>query len=188
VTPLPERREFLDWNLLYLFSYDVELDLGAEEKLGRFPRGVRMNCFARRDLTRVYHVGRETTVAGDGARAITGRVIWGADQILLRDDDVSVSDIRVVIETDDRATIHMAYDLIGYVGPGGVSRIVDGAGRDRLGTEDHPYLAPTVTSPRFHTASPRYAWLNELQGVGFARAQIVRSKFRRISCDVYGLS
>jgi hypothetical protein len=185
---LAERREFLDWSLLYLFSYDVELDLSGEEKLGRFPRGVRMNCFARRDLTRVYHVGRETTVAGHGARAITGKVVWGSDEILLRDDDVSVSDIRVVIQTDDRATIHMSYNLIGYVGPGGVARIVDGVGRDRLGTEDHPFVAPTVTSPRFHTDSPAYCWINDLQGIGFARAQIVRSKFRRITCDVYALS
>jgi len=64
-----QRREFIDWNLLYLFSYDVELDLQGQEKLGRFPEGVRMNCFARRDLSRVYNVGRESTVPGYGRPA-----------------------------------------------------------------------------------------------------------------------
>jgi hypothetical protein len=188
MSALQKRGEFLDWNLLYLFSYDVELDLDGQEKLGRFPGLVRMNCFARRDLSRVYNVGRETSVAGYGARAISGRVVWGGDQLVLREDDVAMSDIRVAILTPDQATIHMSYALIGYVGPGGVARIVDGVGKDRLGTEDQPYNAPIITSPSFETTSPDYAWLNDIQGIGFARAQLVRSKFRRITCDVYGLT
>jgi len=188
MSALQKRDEFLDWSLLYLFSYDVELDLVGQQKLGRFPDGVRMNCFARRDLSRVYNVGRETSVAGYGARAISGKVVWGGDQVLLRGDDVAMSDIRVAVLTDDQATIHVSYLLTGYVGPGGVSRIVDGVGNDRLGTEDEPYTAPIITSPRFETTSPDYAWLNDVQGVGFARAQLVRSKFRRITCDVYGLT
>jgi hypothetical protein len=183
-----DRRELLDWSLLYLFSYDVELDLPSQESLGRFSGGTRLNCFARRDLSRVYNVGRDATIAGDGRPAITGRVEWGGDEVLLRDDDVASSDIRVAISTDDGATIHMAYRLIGYVGPGGVQRIVSGKGHDSFGTEDHPYEAPIMTSPYFETTDPRYTWINELQGIGFARAQLVRSKFRRISCDVYALT
>lgn len=188
MTSLQTRGELLDWSLLYLFSYEVELDLQGQEKLGRFPEGVRMNCFARSDLSRVYNVGRESSVPGDGARSITGKVVWGGDQVLLRDDDVAMSNIRVAILTDDEATIHMSYFLLGYVGPGGVARITDGVGKDRFGTENRPYDAPIITSPRFQTTSPDYAWINDIQGVGFARAQLIRSKFRRITCDVYGLT
>lgn len=188
MTSLAGRDNLLDWSLLYLFSYDVELDLEGQEKLGRFPEGVRMNCFAREDLSRAYNVGRESSVPGSGARAISGKVVWGGDQVLLRNDDVAMSKIRVAILTSDKATIHMSYFLIGYVGPGGIARITDGVGNDRLGTEDQPYEAPIITSPRFETTSPDYAWMNDLQGVGFARAQLIRSKFRRITCDVYGLT
>jgi hypothetical protein len=183
-----DRRELLDFGLLYLFSYDVELDLDRQEKMGKFPGGVRMNLFARRDLSRVYNVGREATIAGSGVQAISGRVEWGGDAAYLRDDDIASSDIRVVVHTDDRAIIHMSYHLLGYVGAGGIARIVTGTGRDRYGTEDHPYEVPIMTSPRFETSAPNYRWLNEIQGIGFARAQLVRSKFRRITTDVYALS
>ncbi len=185
---LGARREYLDLGLLYLFSYDVELDLEGQEKLGKFPGGVRMNCFARRDLTRVYHVGRESTIPGSGRPAISGRIEWGGDALFLRDDDVAQSDIRLVIHTDDGAIIHMSYLLLGYVGPGGVSRIVNGTGKDSFGTENRPYEAQIMTSPQFQTASSEYLWINDVQGIGFARAQLVRSKFRRITCDVYALS
>src|SRR6185436_8772405 len=94
---LAQRRELFDWSLLYLFSYDVELHLDGQEKLGRFSTGARINCFARRDLSRVYNVGREATVPGDGRPTITGKVEWGGDEVLLRDDDVASSDIRVTI-------------------------------------------------------------------------------------------
>jgi hypothetical protein len=188
VRDLQQRRELLDWSLLYLFSYDVELDLDGQQKLGRFPEGVRMNLFARSDLSRVYNVGRESSVPGDGARAISGKVVWGGDQVLLREDDVAMSTIRVALLTDDGATIHVSYLLMGYTGAGGVGRITDGIGRDKFGTEDEPYQIPINTSPRFQTASPDYAWLNEMQGIGFARAHLIRSKFRRITCDVYGLT
>lgn len=183
----PERG-FLDWSLLYLFSYDVELDLTRQEVLGERVGGVRMNCFARPDLSRVYNIGRDKTLRGSGQKAISGRVVMGRDQLLLRDDDVAVSDITLNVATDDGDVIRVHYRLIGYVGPGGVRRIVEGKGDDSLGTEDQPFEAPLVTSPRFETASPNYAWLNGLQGIGFGRAQLVRSKFRRITCDVYALS
>lgn len=183
-----QRREFIDWNLLYLFSYDVELDLQGQEKLGRFPEGVRMNCFARRDLSRVYNVGRESTVPGYGRPAVAGKVVWGGDQLVLRGDDVAMCNIRAAILTDDAATIHMSYTLVGYLGPGGVARVTDDVGKDQFGTEKHPFVAPLIMSPLFETTSSKYDWLNELQGIAFARAQIIRSKFRRISCDIYGLA
>lgn len=181
------RSELLDWNLLYLFSFDVELDLNRQETLGRFPDGVRINLFAKRDLSRVYNVGRESTVPGDGRPAISGKVEWGGDEALLREDDVGSCNIRLAIHTDDGAVLHLSYRLQGYLGPGGVERVVSGVDEDRYGTEDCPLNVPIMTSPRFHTSSVRYGWMNDIQGVGFGRVQIVRSKFRRNTQDIYAL-
>ena len=185
---LAARKELFDFGLLYLFSCDVELDPRAEERLGRFSQGVRMGFSSREDLSRVYDVCREPTLPGSGTKAITGKLIWGSDQVLLRDDDIATCDIRIVIETDDHATIHVAYQLVGYLGPGGVNRVVEGVGDDSLGTEDEPFLAPLTISPRFQTASAQYAWLNEIQGIGFGRTQLIRSRFRRLTYDIYALT
>lgn len=181
------RRELLDWNLLYLFSFDIELDLNRQEKLGRFPQGVRMNLFAKSgSSSRVYNVGRQSTTP-NGQPAITGRIEWGGDEALLREDDVGACNIRLAIHTDDKQIIHLSYRLQGYLGPGGVERVVSGEGDDRFGTEETPYEIPIITTPRFQTPSRRYAWLNELQALGFGKVQAVRSKFRRNTQDIYAL-
>lgn len=182
------QRGFLDWNLLYLFSFDIEVDVAGQEKLGRFEGGVRMNVFSRPDLSWVYHVGREAVLPGAGRPSISGKVEWGGDQALLGDDDVGWCNIRLKVRTDDEAIIHLSYKLVGYLGPGGMERIVSAEGKDRYGTEERPYEIPIVTSPRFQTSSPTYAWLNDLQGIGFGRVQTIRSKFRRNTQDVYALT
>jgi hypothetical protein len=180
------RSGLLDFNLLYLFSFDIELDLNRQEKLGRFSQGVRLNLFAKSGSSRVYNVGRQSSVI-DGNPAVTGRIEWGGDEALLREDDVGVCNIRLAIHTDDRHVIHLSYRLQGYLGAGGVERVVAAEGDDTFGTEDEPYEIPIITSPRFQTASPRYAWINELQGIGFGRVQAVRSKFRRNTQDIYAI-
>jgi hypothetical protein len=180
-------RAMYDWSLLYLFSYDFELGFDRE-LIGDIPSGVRMNLFARSGQSTVYHVARNASIAGGGMRAITGRMEWGGDQLLLRDDDVAIANIRLTIRTDDHATLHMSYSSIAPLGPGGTRRIVSATGRDRLGKESAPVNAPVVISPRFQTSATRYSWLNEHQGVGFGHVQIINSKFRRTTIDVYVLT
>jgi|SRR5688572_11070365 hypothetical protein len=182
-----ERNELLDWNLLYLFSFDVELDPERQERIGRLSTGARINFFSKRGLSRVYNVGREATLAGDGSSAITGKIEWGSDRVLFRDDDVGACDIRSRILTDDGATIHVTYRLQGYLGPGGTERILTDRRKDQYGSEDKPYEVPITTSPRFQTSSREYAWLNEIQGIGFGRAVVVRSVFRRNTQDIYAI-
>jgi hypothetical protein len=185
-SPFP-RSTLLDWSLLYLFSFDIELDLNRQEKIGRFPDGVRMNLYAKNDLSRVYDIGRERIIQGLGQQSISGKFEWGGDEALLRDDDIGSCNIRASVRTDDQAVIHLSYRLQGYLGPGGVERVVSGQGDDAFGTEDNPFEIPIMTSPRFQTTSSKYAWLNELQGIGFGRVQVVRSKFRRNTQDIYAL-
>jgi hypothetical protein len=181
------RRRLLDRSTLYLFSYDTELNEQREE-IGHVPRGARINLFARPESSTVYHVARDARVAGLGSPAISGVLETGADVVLLRDDDVAFSEIHVTIRTDDGVPIHMQYRVLGYLGPGGVGRILRAKGSDRIGTENAPFVAPIITSPRFQTSSPKYAWLNRYQCLGYGRVQIIRNKFRRITCDVYALT
>jgi hypothetical protein len=176
-----------DWSLLYLFSYDVELRLDRQN-LGTFPAGVRINLATRPKLSNVYHVARNDTIAGLGANAVVGSLDWGGDELLLREDDVAYSDIRASLKTDDGATIHMWYTVMGYLGPGGVRRVISATGKDQLGTENEPFRAPLVNSPRFQTAHPLYRWMNEHQAIGFGEVEIIRSKFRRLTVDVYVLT
>jgi hypothetical protein len=181
------RRRLLDRSTLYLFSYDTELNEEREE-IGYVPGGARLNLFARPESSAVYHVARAANVAGLGSPAISGMLESGGDVVFLRDDDVASSEIQVTIRTDDGAVIHMSYRVMGYLGPGGQGRILRAEKRNRIGTEDAPFEAPIITSPRFQTASPRYAWLNRYQCIGFGRVRIINNKFRRLTADVYALT
>jgi hypothetical protein len=182
------RKTFLDWNLLYLYSFDIELDTTREERLGQFPGEFRITLFARDDLSRAYNIGREPTVRGNGRPSIRGKIKYGHDRAHLRDDDIAMCHIQYQLQTDDGAKIDVEYRLFGYVGPGGVARVVSGVGKDQFGTENHPYEVPIVTSPRFQTNDPKYAWMNTAQGIGFGRAVVIRSKFRRNTQDFYVLT
>jgi hypothetical protein len=68
----------------------------------------------------------------------------GADWITVRPDKSLRLDVRLVLQTDDGATIFMYY--------GGL--LVDGQAR---------------SAPYFETGDDRYSWLNNVQGVGVGR-------------------
>jgi len=79
----------------------------------------------------------------DGER-LRGKVLaGGGDWVVKRADSVFELDLRVTLETDDGALIHMTF-----------SGIRDDANR---------YFR---TVPRFETAAPQYAFLNRLVAVG----------------------
>ncbi len=84
---------------------------------------------------------------------LRGKVLAGGDDWgVVRSDGVIELDLRVTLETDDGALIHMTFEGMRYdAAPGG------------------PYFR---TLPRFETADPRYAFLNRLLalGVGEIRA------------------
>jgi hypothetical protein len=182
----PGKRSTLqDRTLLYLFSYDVEVETDPQT-IGFFPGGVRFNMVARPNQSRAYNVMRDRTVAGIGVPAISGALEWGSDWIYWREDDVEFSQVRLSITTDEGERIQGYYPVIAYLGLGGFRRLV--SEKDKVGREDSPVEGRFITTPRFETASPTYAWINDLQCVGFGRLQLVRSEFRRLSYDVYGLT
>jgi Protein of unknown function (DUF3237) len=78
---------------------------------------------------------------------LRGRVLAGGnDWTVRRSDGVLELDLRVTLETDDGALIHMTFEGI----------------RDD-GTAGDPYFR---TLPRFETAEPKYSFLNRLLAVG----------------------
>ena len=84
------------------------------------------------------------TFEGDRLR---GRVLPGGDDwTIVRGDGVMELDLRVTLETDDGALVHMTFEGI---------RDDSAAGA--------PYFC---TLPRFETAAPKYVFLNRLLSVG----------------------
>jgi hypothetical protein len=86
------------------------------------------------------------TFEGDRLR---GKVLaGGADWTTVRSDGVVELDLRITLETDDGALVHMTF----------VGMRDDVAGRGYF-----------RTLPRFETAAPQYAFLNRVIAVGVGR-------------------
>jgi hypothetical protein len=108
----------------------LRLTTAATESLGLTPQGKRATFPI-------------TGGAFEGER-LRGRVLaGGADWTIERSDGGVELDLRVTLETDDGALIHMTFTGL----------------RD----DAHSYFR---TLPRFETAAPKYAFLNRLLAVG----------------------
>jgi hypothetical protein len=108
----------------------LSLETSAWQEVGATPQGA---------LTIVPVVGG----AFEGDR-LRGRVLAGGGDWIMADVNGTFSlDLRITLETDDGALIHMRF--------GGV--------RD----DANQYLR---TTPRFETAAPQYAFLNRLLAIG----------------------
>ena len=90
--------------------------------------------------------------AADRAAGLAGAVVdgLGGDFALIRPDGNIRLDVRLVLQTDDGATIYLTYNGVG---------IGDGAGGFFL-----------KTAPVFECGDERYAWLNLVQAVSYGRA------------------
>jgi Protein of unknown function (DUF3237) len=183
----PPRRHFLDKSLLYLFSYNIEVEQDTE-RIGLVPSSIRFNANGTPDESRVYHVLRERSEGGlgPGFKVLTGRIREGADHVRIGEDDVAVSQIRMMIETDDGALVTARYRGIAYLRMGGYRAFVGGI--DRVGTEKTPTQAPLVITPQFETSSPDYAWLMNYQCVGFGRVEVIEDALRRLTYDIYAMT
>jgi hypothetical protein len=86
----------------------------------------------------------------DGDR-LRGKVLPGGDDwTIKRSDGVIELDLRVTLETDDGALIHMTFEGIrDDAAPGG------------------PYFR---TTPRFETAAAKYSFLNRLLAIGSGKS------------------
>lgn len=179
------RTSLHDKSLLYLLSFDAEVDL-ERDLVGFVPGGVRINIRSRPDRSRAYHVMRSRTLAGLGYSAITGTVRSGGDWVFWREDDVEYSEIRMSIETDDGATITCNYKVVADLIAGGYRKFIGPKGK--LGTFKKPLDAALFMTPSLHSSNPKYAWINELFCVGYGVVRVIKSEFHRVSYDIYALT
>jgi len=148
-------------HLEHAFSYTALLAKPAEV-IGPVGEGIRANF---------YVTGGE--VSGP---ALSGRLRpVGADWLTIRRDGVGLLDVRATIELADDALVYMHYQGVTDLGPDGYDKFLAGDAPSRLSLR---------TTPRFHTAHPRYAWLNRIQALGVGEADLETYAVRY---DVYAL-
>ncbi len=91
---------------------------------------------------------------------LSGTVLaGGADWILLRPDGATTLDVRLVLQTDDGATIGMTYRGLRH----GPAAVMDRLARGEAVDASEYYFRTSVT---FETAAPQYDWLNRIVAVG----------------------
>jgi hypothetical protein len=90
---------------------------------------------------------------------LRGKVLpGGADWTLLRSDGVLELDLRLTLETDDGALLHMTSFGLRHGPPDVIAALGRGESVD-------PATYYFRTTPRFETGDPRYAFLNRLLAV-----------------------
>jgi Protein of unknown function (DUF3237) len=123
----------------------LQVVVGDLQKLGAVPHGTRVTV----------------PIAGghfEGPR-LRGKVRpGGGDWTLLRGDGVLELDLRMTLETDDGALIHMTSFGLRH----GPPEVIAAIGR---GESVDPASYYFRTTPRFETGHPKYAFLNRLVAV-----------------------
>src|SRR3978361_84194 len=95
----------------------------------------------------------------EGAR-LRGTVLpGGADWIIGRPDGVTTLDVRIVLQTDDGAAIGLTYRGLRH----GPAAVMDKVNSGQFVDPSEYYFRIVLT---FETASPKYAWLNKVFGIG----------------------
>jgi hypothetical protein len=123
----------------------MQVVLAGPQKIGLVPHGTRVTA----------------PIAGgqfEGSR-LRGKVLsGGGDWTLLRADGVLELDLRVTLETDDGALIHMTSFGLRHGPPEVIAALARGESVD-------PATYYFRTTPRFETGHPKYVFLNRLLAV-----------------------
>ncbi len=113
---------------------------------------------------------------------ISGKILPPAgDWVRVMPSGVLRLDVRLTIETDDGALIYMTYGGV-VVGSKEASEAL--ARGEVLGENGFPYF---VTTPQFQTSSPKYDWLNKLQGIGKVASYKRTKEESYVRYDVYAV-
>src|SRR5262245_24076293 len=123
----------------------LQVAVGTVQKIGAVPHGSRVTA----PIT-------DGTFEGPRLR---GKVLPGCgDWTLLLGDGVLELDLRITLQTDDGALIHMASFGLRHGPPDVIAALARGEIVD-------PSAYYFRTTPRFETAHPKYAFLNRLIAV-----------------------
>lgn len=127
----------------------LALAVGAVQAIGATPAGTR-------------RIGLVAGGTFQGER-LRGTVLpGGADWIIVRPDGATTLDVRLVLETDDKALIGMTYRGMRH----GPAAVMDRINRGETVDPSEYYFR---TSVAFETAAARYGWLNRIVAVGTGR-------------------
>jgi hypothetical protein len=131
----------MNFNLLMA----LEVVLGTPQKIGVVAHGTRVTA----PITGGHFEGPR----------LRGRVLpGGGDWTLLRSDGVLELDLRLTLETDDGALIHMASFGLRHGPPDVLAALARGEHVD-------PSSYYFRTTPRFETGHPKYAFLHRIRTV-----------------------
>jgi hypothetical protein len=123
----------------------LEVSVASPQKIGPGPHGTRATA----------------PISGghfEGPR-LRGKVLpGGGDWTLLRTDGVLELDLRITLETDDGALVHMTSFGLRHGPPDVIAALARGETLD-------PSKYYFRTTPRFETGHPKYAFLNRLLAV-----------------------
>jgi hypothetical protein len=123
----------------------LQVAVTSPQKIGAVPLGTRTTAPI-------------TSGTFEGPR-LRGKVLpGGGDWTLLRADGVLELDLRITLETDDGALIHLASFGLRHGPPEVIAAIARGDVVD-------PASYYFRTTPRFETSAPKYAFLNRLFAV-----------------------
>src|SRR5438270_5692876 len=129
----------------------VRIAAAPLQRLGAVPHGIR---------TIVPVTGGEF----EGPR-LRGKVLpGGGDWLLMRSDGVLELDLRITLETDDRALIYMTFQGLRH----GPADAFAALGRGEVVDPASYYFR---TLPRFETSADKYAFLNRIISVGIGEAR-----------------
>jgi hypothetical protein len=103
---------------------------------------------------------------------LRGKVLpGGSDWLLLRSDNVLELDLRITLETDERALIYMTFQGLRHGPPAVFAALARGEDVD-------PASYYFRTLPRFETSTARYAFLNRVIAVGIGETRPGRAVHR----------
>jgi len=129
--------------------FSMTLQVSGMQPIGATPNGNR-------------RIGLVAGGTFEGAR-LKGRVLpGGADWIIARPDGSTTLDVRLVLETDDGATIGMTYRGMRH----GPPAVMDPLNRGEPVDPSEYYFRTAVA---FETAAAKYDWLNRIIAVGTGR-------------------
>jgi hypothetical protein len=127
------------------FLMTLQVAVAGAQRIGAVPHGTRVTA---------------PIASGDfeGPR-LRGKVLpGGGDWTLLRADGVLELDLRIALETDDGALIHMTSFGLRHGPPEVIAALARG---ERVDASTYYFR----TTPRFETGHPKYAFLNRLLAV-----------------------
>ena len=138
------------------FLCDVEAYVTKALPIGPAAWGTRLICPVVRG-----------TVEGPKIKGVVRP--FGADWALIRTDNCLELDVRLVVETDTGALIHVEYRGVIDLAQEQVDQLL--SGRPAQDMKIH-------TAPRFETSHPDYVWLNRIQAVGCGSNEVVGEELK----------